>query len=470
MKTELFKAGSKSQVRLKNPASFPEFYVQNVKANGRIWTGKDSSTIEHFTKYDSADIKTWPDENSLSNALTIHYGQFVYYTGGDNPGNVSYGDSPFRDVETPISRAVGEVDVATLDHHGNRDAINETLVKTLKPRVWIGQSWSADHPGHEVLIRMTTPYLYKGERDLFSTNMLESNRNVIGPLIDKSYKSQQGHIVVRVMPGGKEYYVVVLDDSNKNMLVKKVFGPYITKNKSNPKLIGHRGGVIDSTNTENSMAGLVAASNRGYYMVEVDVRLTKDSQLIIQHNADLNTYYHVNKNTQQLTWEEIRVLKSDRDGSQPILFEDALKYCQGRLQIMLDNKITGNDIVSFKKMEDLLRKYGLLENALIIGTDQTRVYFNGKARTGYSLKALKQLQSQNQLDPARYYLFEHGNVLTESDVRWAQSNNILVVPSVNSFHYRDVPFMVGAKRDIENLKKWGVEYYQIDSEFDQWLK
>ena len=169
--------------------------------------------------------------NFASLVFTIHYGPFIYYSGGDCPGNVFYGDAAWRDVETPVAKAIGEVDIATLDHHGNRDAVNEFQIKTFKPSVWIEQVWSSDHPGHEVLIRLTTPYLYKAPRDLFATNMLEANKLVIGPLIDKSYKSQQGHIVVRVLPGGNDYYVIILDDSNKEMLVKKVFGPYRSKAK-----------------------------------------------------------------------------------------------------------------------------------------------------------------------------------------------------------------------------------------------
>ena len=80
-------------------------------------------------------------------------------------------------------------------------------------------------------MRLTTPYLYEGPRDLFSTNMLEANKIVIGPLIDRSYRSQQGHIVVRVLPGGKNYYVVILEDTRPDMPVKAVFGPYSSKIK-----------------------------------------------------------------------------------------------------------------------------------------------------------------------------------------------------------------------------------------------
>lgn len=232
MKAASLKAGSKTQLHLiHDQKAFPSFYIQNVKSDQWIWTGKDSSVATAFPLFDSNDRQTWPDENSLSLALAIHYGPFVYYTGGDNPGNIFPGDKPWRDVETPVAKAVSEVDIATMDHHGNRDAVNEFMVKTLRPRVWIGQTWSADHPGHEVLVRMTTPHLYNEPRDLFATNMLEANKLVIGPLIDRSYKSQQGHIVVRVMPGGETYYIIILDDIKASMPVKEVFGPYQSKKK-----------------------------------------------------------------------------------------------------------------------------------------------------------------------------------------------------------------------------------------------
>jgi glycerophosphoryl diester phosphodiesterase len=226
------------------------------------------------------------------------------------------------------------------------------------------------------------------------------------------------------------------------------------------KLIGHRGGVVDSSFTEASLPALQEALKRGYYMVEVDVRLSKDSQLIAQHDPTFNRYYHVNRNTQQLDWDSIRMLKSDRDNSSPLLFEYVLRFCKGKLEIMLDNKITGND----------MKKHGLLKNALIIGTNETRNYFTGKAKTGYNLSALKKMKENAGFNASLYFLFDHGNTLTHEAVNWAQQNKILVVPSINKFHYTNIPFMQGADRDITQLKQWGVEFYQIDSEFDRWLR
>ncbi|HEY4112124.1 hypothetical protein [Puia sp.] len=232
MRVEYLKAGSREQIRLvHHAAAWPGCYVQNIKSNGWIWTGADSTVTQHFPPIDTANRKTWPDENTLSNAIVIHYGPFSYYTGGDNPGNVFLGDAPWRDVETEIAKAVGEVDIATMDHHGNRDALNENFIRRLKPRIWIEQVWTADHPGHEVLIRATSQLLYPGARDLFATNMMEANELVIGPLVAQAYRSRQGHIVVRVLPGGKQYYVIILEDDDAAQKVKQVFGPYAAKGK-----------------------------------------------------------------------------------------------------------------------------------------------------------------------------------------------------------------------------------------------
>ena len=49
MTPALLKAGSRSQIVLQHkPKNFPGFYVQNIKANGLIWTGKDTATLQHF--------------------------------------------------------------------------------------------------------------------------------------------------------------------------------------------------------------------------------------------------------------------------------------------------------------------------------------------------------------------------------------------------------------------------------------
>ena len=88
--------------------------------------------------------------------------------------------------------------------------------------------WSSDHPGHDVLDRMYSERLYPGPRDVFATNMIDANKVVIGPLLDR-LASSQGHIVIRVAPGGASYRVLILDDSAETYGVQKVFGPFASQ-------------------------------------------------------------------------------------------------------------------------------------------------------------------------------------------------------------------------------------------------
>lgn len=58
--------------------------------------------------------------------------------------------------------------------------------------------------------------------------MTDANKPRLGINLNR-LKSLHGHIVVRVSPGGDEYYVYVLDDNNEDYKVTGVFGPYQSK-------------------------------------------------------------------------------------------------------------------------------------------------------------------------------------------------------------------------------------------------
>lgn len=240
-------------------------------------------------------------------------------------------------------------------------------------------------------------------------------------------------------------------------------------NNSPYKLIGHRGGVVDSTYAENSMASLEQAYKRGYFMVEIDVRLTKDGKLITQHDPDFKKYFANAARTDEMTWEQIKAMHNNKDGSRPLLLEEVFKYCEGKMEIMLDNKIKGNQPAIFQQIEALLKQYHLLDKAMIIGTDEIRKYFVNKTNVCFNRKMIESMLTDKTVDLKKVLLFEHGNVLTKNDIDWANEHGITVVPTVNKFHYTDIPYMEGSKRDINNLKQWGVTYYQIDSEFDEML-
>ena len=226
---ERFRPGRSDQFALlADPGSYDDFRVQNVVCNGEVWTGEGTETRQLFPPVSEIDPRQLPNENTCSCGSVLQYGPFKYFAGGDITGIVEMGRPGWFDVESPVADAIGQVDVVVLNHHGHRDTHNEHYVSTIRPRVWIGHSWSADHPGQGVFSRLTSRYLYPDDRDLFATNMMDANRAVIGPRLDREYRSTQGHIVVRVDPGGKTYRVVIVDEETD--LVKDVL-EYETQEK-----------------------------------------------------------------------------------------------------------------------------------------------------------------------------------------------------------------------------------------------
>ena len=151
---------------------------------------------------------------------------FDYFTGGDISGVNAVGESDLASLEANVAPVIGPVDVATLNHHGNRDSQSAMYVRTLRPKVWIQQCWSSDHPGDDVLRRITSQTLYPGSRDIFTTDMLEANKLVIGDRIAQNYRNEHGHIVVRVFDSGSQYSIYVLDDFSEKREVTAVAGPY----------------------------------------------------------------------------------------------------------------------------------------------------------------------------------------------------------------------------------------------------
>jgi hypothetical protein len=218
------RAGALDQIRLKDAGGFPTFHIRNIASSGVIWTGHGEETQQYIPADAIRDCHY--DENPFSNVLKMTYGAFSYYSGGDIPGVPSYDQPWWRNVETPVAAVVGRVSAMTLDHHGNRDTVNGDILRALQPRVIVQQNWLSAQPGEEVVWRLASKEYYPGPRDVFSTGMADETRAAIGPLMDKVYRSYNGHVLIRVAPGGSSYQVFILNDENDRREVIAHFGPY----------------------------------------------------------------------------------------------------------------------------------------------------------------------------------------------------------------------------------------------------
>ena len=241
---ERFKAGSRDQIVLKrNPAAYPSFSVQNIAVNGEIWDGGVTTTATATCPARSeivvADPKSvgnddnCPEENHCTCVLKVSYGAFDFFEGGDAQYD-GMSTFPWKDMETPVGRVTGPVDVMKADHHGvtNTNGYGYTskvtgktaeAMKHLRPTCWIVNSWTDGHPREAVSDGVTEMY---PSMDIYVTNICDATRAYKR---FSQYKGFNGHIVVRVYEGGAVYRVYTISDSDGMMTVKKISKEYKSK-------------------------------------------------------------------------------------------------------------------------------------------------------------------------------------------------------------------------------------------------
>ncbi len=107
-------------------------------------------------------------------------------------------------------------------------------------------------------------------------------------------------------------------------------------------VIAHRG---DHTNApENTIAAYKNAIKIGADFIEVDLRTTKDSQLVVMHDATINRMTGINGSIHNMTFDslkklEVRESKHPEWGYQTIpTFQEVLKLSKRKINIYLDFK------------------------------------------------------------------------------------------------------------------------------------
>ena len=236
------------------------------------------------------------------------------------------------------------------------------------------------------------------------------------------------------------------------------------------KLIAHRGGVVEGQLAENTLPALQAAMDRGYWMVEVDVQESKDGHAVVHHDRDFRRFYDVPRLLAEMTWDEIRNLRTKSGNARPLDFDEFTAACRGRMRLMVDTKGPDHPPEFYRAMERALVENDLLRTAYFIGTAESKAYFQGKARISVDRGQLKEALERGEDVGRLYFLFEHGRVLDEATVGLARQAGVPVVPSVNVFHYLGRDHMEAAGADIRRLRMLEVTQYQIDSVYERFCR
>lgn len=236
-------------------------------------------------------------------------------------------------------------------------------------------------------------------------------------------------------------------------------------------LIAHRGGIVNENRIENSRAAMEEAILRGYWMLEIDLRKTKDGRIILHHDSDFERYFGEPRSVGELEWEEIRKLRSEVGGSRPLLFEEAAELASGRIRFMLDIKGGDFEESDYMEIEKVLEKYDLLNSAFVLSDAAAQEYLRGKASIARGLDDLLEAEERGEEVSELYHLFELGGNLNEENIRTANELGVKVVAAINVFRYSrsgetEEERWKAAQKDVERLLDLGVEYYQVDSVYE----
>ncbi len=226
MKMERFVPGTNGQFVLVNHQEKykDNFEIRNIVSSGEVWTGEGNKTQKFFPE-------TFPkgqsiDENKCSAGIRISYGDFDYFNGGDLCGRLPLNTESWRDIETPVGKVVGPVEVVEANHHAWIDAMNEPFLNSVKAQVIVMQVWHVTHLNLTVMQSMSNKNLNPNLKHIIPTNIPELSRAYLGDDQIKKLTGDGGHVVIKVAPGGKQYSVFLLATEDELFRVKSIYGSY----------------------------------------------------------------------------------------------------------------------------------------------------------------------------------------------------------------------------------------------------
>jgi glycerophosphoryl diester phosphodiesterase len=172
--------------------------------------------------------------------------------------------------------------------------------------------------------------------------------------------------------------------------------------------VGHRG--ARAYEPENTIRSFKRAVEMGVDAVELDVRATKDKQIVVIHDADVKRTTNGEGLVSNLTLEQLRQLKTEKDEKIPTL-EEALDALGKKVKVFIELKETGTEeqilsTVRKKKLEKTVVLVSFLEDALkkvreLDGEVETGLIY---AKHKNPLKTAQDLKAQWLL---AFYRFTH---------------------------------------------------------------
>jgi len=187
--------------------------------------------------------------------------------------------------------------------------------------------------------------------------------------------------------------------------------------------IGHRG--AKAYEPENTILSFKRALELGVNAVELDVRRTKDGEIVVIHDAEVDRTTNGKGLVSDLTLKEIKELSTEKGEKIPTL-DEALAFLDRKVKVLIEIKEVGIE----EKVLEIVKSRGLEDNVIIISFHEDSLKkvreMNGVIKTGLiyvrhkdPIKAALSLKAQ--------YLLPMYKFVYPSLVKRAHENGLKVI-------------------------------------------
>lgn len=143
------------------------------------------------------------------------------------------------------------------------------------------------------------------------------------------------------------------------------------------KIVAHRGGPPPAP--ENTLSALESAINAGAEYAEIDVQLTRDTVVVVVHDADLMRVARDSRRISQTDYHDIAgLVQTPDDGSHQeerriATLQDFINKANKRINLMIELKYYNSQPELVKEVINLIEENNVQEQSMIISLDSNEI-------------------------------------------------------------------------------------------------
>ncbi len=149
---------------------------------------------------------------------------------------------------------------------------------------------------------------------------------------------------------------------------------------------------------ENSLLSITNAINQGVRMVELDVRQTKDGELVLMHDATIDRTSNGSGEIDEMTLQELQqfnLFKDDGTITSEIIpsLREVLTLARGEIYIDID---IDNNKAPYTKVYQLVKQYGMLNQVMFYSSEFADI--NGLLQLDSNVYAMPIIRNDNDFN------------------------------------------------------------------------